>query len=224
MQASSCLHSGAPARYRDGVDVREALLRAAIKVFAETGSRGATTRRIAQEADVNEVTLFRHFKSKDDLLRAALQFFASHAMTRTLPAVPKTPRTELLDWCRAHHRELHKVRALIRRSMGEFEEYPENCSHGMQASIRIADDLAGYLGRLKRTGLASGDWDERAAAAMLMGALFTDALGRDTMPQRYPYSMRDSIQKYVDLLLSAIGARGSVAARGPAGHHDTSDA
>ncbi len=63
------------------MDVREALLRAAIKVFAETGTRGATTRRIAQEADVNEVTLFRHFKSKDDLLRAAVQFFASQAMS-----------------------------------------------------------------------------------------------------------------------------------------------
>jgi AcrR family transcriptional regulator len=67
------------------MDVREALLKAAIKVFAETGSRGATTRRIAQEANVNEVTLFRHFKSKDDLLRAALQFFCQPG-DRTGPA------------------------------------------------------------------------------------------------------------------------------------------
>ena len=106
--------------------------------------------------------------------------------------------------------------------MGEFEEHPENCSHGMQASVRIANDLANYLGRLKRTGLASGDWDERAAAAMLMGALFTDALGRDTMPQRYPYTIRDSVVKYVDLLLNAIGAGRSGVPGGPAEHHDTS--
>ena len=46
------------------MDVREALLKSATKVFAEVGSRGATTRRIAQEAGVNEVTLFRHFQSK----------------------------------------------------------------------------------------------------------------------------------------------------------------
>jgi AcrR family transcriptional regulator len=102
------------------MDVREALLRAAIKIFAETGSRGATTRRIAQEAKVNEVTLFRHFKSKDDLLRCALQFFASQAIQRSLPDDPVNPREELVEWCRAHHRELYKVRALIRRSMGEF--------------------------------------------------------------------------------------------------------
>ena len=54
------------------MDVREALLKAAIKAFSEAGMRGATTRRIAQEAGVNEVTLYRHFRSKDDLIDAAL--------------------------------------------------------------------------------------------------------------------------------------------------------
>jgi AcrR family transcriptional regulator len=189
------------------MDVREALLRAAIKVFAETGTRGATTRRIAQEADVNEVTLFRHFKSKDDLLRAAVQFFASQAMSHPLPDHPQDPRAELVQWCRGHHRELYKVRALIRRSMGEFDEHPDNCAQCMQASVRIAEELVSYLGRLRSLGLTSGDWDARAATAMLMGAIFSDALGRDTMPERYPYSMRDAVEKYVDLLLSAIGVR-----------------
>lgn len=196
------------------MDVREALLRAAIKVFAETGTRGATTRRIAQEAQVNEVTLFRHFKSKDDLLKAALQLFATQASSRSLPADPIHPRVELLEWCRAHHRELYKVRALIRRSMAEFAEHPDNCTRGMQASVRIANDLADYLRRLKELGLASGTWDARAASAMLMGAVFTDAMGRDTMPERYPYSMRDAIEHYVDLLLSAIGVRAETPASG----------
>lgn len=187
------------------MDVREALLRAAIKVFSETGSRGATTRRIAQEARVNEVTLFRHFHSKDDLLRAALQLFAAQATLRTLPEDPVDPRAELVAWSRAHHRDLHKVRTLVRRSMGEFEEHPENCTRSMEASVRISNDLTAYLRALRRKGLAAGGWDERAAAAMLMGAIFADAVGRDTMPERYPYSMRDAVEKYVDLLLQAIG-------------------
>jgi AcrR family transcriptional regulator len=187
------------------MDVREALLRAAITVFAETGSRGATTRRIAQEAHVNEVTLFRHFRSKDDLLRAAVEFVSAQAVTRRLPADPRAPRAELVEWCREHHRELYKMRALIRRSMGEFTEHPENCAQCVQASVPIANDLVGYLRHLRRKGWTSGGWDERAAAAMLMGAVFADAMGRDTMPERYPHSMRDAVEKYVDLLLRAIG-------------------
>ncbi len=187
------------------MDVRKALLRAAVKVFAATGTRGSTTRRIAEEAGVNEVTLFRHFRSKDDLIRAALQDFASQATERTLPEQPVDPERELHEWCRAHHRELHKVRALIRTSMGEFEQHPEYCTHGMRASVLISDDLTDYLNRLKRAGLTSGDWDARAAAAMLMGAIFTDAIGRDTTPERYPYSMRQATEKYVRLLLDALG-------------------
>jgi AcrR family transcriptional regulator len=191
------------------MDVREALLRAAIKVFAETGSRGATTRRIAHEAGVNEVTLFRHFKSKDELLHAAVQSFAAQATRRTLPEDPVDPRTELIEWSRAHHRELYKVRTLVRRAMGEFGENPENCTHSMRASVHISNDLTAYLRTLRHNGFTSGDWDERAAAAMLMGAIFSDAIGRDTMPERYPYSMRDAADKYVDLLLAAIGVRTS---------------
>ena len=97
--------------------------------------------------------------------------------------------------------------------MAEFDEHPDNCVQCMQASVRIANELVSYLGRLRSLGLASGDWDARASAAMLMGAIFSDALGRDTMPERYPYSMRDAVEKYVDLLLSAIGARTSAPER-----------
>ena len=194
------------------MDVREALIQAAIKVFAATGTHGATTRRIAQEAGVNEVTLFRHFKGKDDLIRAALEHFGQQAMGRALPDEPVDPETELVQWSRRHHRELHKVRALVRKSMGEFEEFPANCEHGLRASVRIADELTDYLRALRRTGLATGDWDERAAAAMLMGAIFSDAMGRDTTPERYPYSMREASEHYVRLLLTAIGVRRAAAA------------
>ena len=39
------------------MDVREALLKATAKVFSEAGARGATTRRIAQEAGVKTLVL-----------------------------------------------------------------------------------------------------------------------------------------------------------------------
>lgn len=198
------------------MDVRRALITAAIKVFAEAGTRGATTRRIAQEAGVNEVTLFRHFQHKDELMRAALQDFAQRAAYSPLPDEPHDPEAELVAWCRDHHRRIYRVRALIRRTMGEYEEKPENCAAGMQASVRVAAELTRYLRQLKARGLASGDWNEHAAAAMLMGAVFTDALGRDTMPARYPYPMREAIAEYVRLFLNAIGAA-PARASGPAG-------
>ena len=64
-----------------------------------------------------------------------------------------------------------------------------------RASCRcmISDELRVYLQRLRAAGLARGDWNPRAAAAMLMGVLFTDAMGRDCMPERFPYSEREGI-------------------------------
>src|SRR4029077_3420026 len=52
---------------------RERLLDAAASIFSNKGIQGATTRQIALEAGVNEVTLFRHFKSKEQLLGAVLE-------------------------------------------------------------------------------------------------------------------------------------------------------
>src|SRR5262245_35523995 len=82
------------------METREAPLRAVIMVFAETGTPGATTRRIAHKAGVNEVTLFRHFRSKNDLQRATLQFFAGQAARLALPDDPVDPRSELIRWWR----------------------------------------------------------------------------------------------------------------------------
>src|ERR1700688_155868 len=52
---------------------RERLLDAATETLNRRGIQGATTREIARRAGVHEVTLFRHFKSKEQLLRVILK-------------------------------------------------------------------------------------------------------------------------------------------------------
>jgi AcrR family transcriptional regulator len=51
---------------------RGRIISAALDLIAERGVRGATTRRIAERARVNEVTLFRHFDTKSNLIFEAL--------------------------------------------------------------------------------------------------------------------------------------------------------
>lgn len=46
----------------------EALQRAALELFAEHGFDGATAAQVAERAGVSEMTLFRHFSSKEALL------------------------------------------------------------------------------------------------------------------------------------------------------------
>src|SRR3569833_1855350 len=107
------------------MDMKNRILEAAIRVFGETGYRGATTRRIAQVADVNEVTLFRHFGSKEELLRAALQQVATAEDDIALPDEPVNFERELTKWARAQHTRLCRMAPVIRTCMGESEEHPE---------------------------------------------------------------------------------------------------
>ena len=56
-----------------GDKTRQRLFDAATETLNRRGIQGATTREIARRAGVHEVTLFRHFKSKEQLLRAILK-------------------------------------------------------------------------------------------------------------------------------------------------------
>ena len=67
---------------------RQKLLEAAMRVFAESGFRGATTRRIAEAAGVNEVTLFRQFKSKSALINEVAALYARQRSEEALPVGP----------------------------------------------------------------------------------------------------------------------------------------
>jgi AcrR family transcriptional regulator len=87
------------------MDIRERLLGAAAQVYAEAGYRGATTRRIAQQAGVSEITLFRQFGSKEALMLEALTA-ASRTAVLALPDEPADPVRELSEWSRGRFETL----------------------------------------------------------------------------------------------------------------------
>jgi AcrR family transcriptional regulator len=56
------------------------IMDATIKVLAQEGYHGATTRKIAEEAGVNEVTIFRRFKNKENLIKEARVLSKKHSL------------------------------------------------------------------------------------------------------------------------------------------------
>jgi AcrR family transcriptional regulator len=54
-------------------DTRQRIIAAALELFGKVGYAQTTTRAIAEAAGVNEVTLFRHFGSKKNLLFACVE-------------------------------------------------------------------------------------------------------------------------------------------------------
>jgi AcrR family transcriptional regulator len=191
------------------MNVRDQLLVAAAQVYAEGGYHGATTRRIASAAGVNEITLFRHFGSKDGLLREALALCQGEGAV-PLPDDPTDPVAELTEWCRSHLRDLQARAPLIRTLLGELAERPDLVSPEISCPVRAVNSLAEYLARLKQRGQASASFDERVAATMLMGVLFSDAIGRDIVPDMYANEPEAAVTDYLALFLRGIGVETSV--------------
>jgi AcrR family transcriptional regulator len=190
------------------MNVRDQLLEAAVQVYAESGYHGATTRRIASAAGVNEITLFRHFGSKDVLLREALARCHAEGMV-PLPEVPQDPQQELTDWSRSHLLHLQQRAALIRTCLSEFAERPDLVTPEISCPVQATQALATYLERLRERGLTAESIDPRAAAAMLLGTLFADAIGRDIVPDMYAVPTEEALAQYVALFLRGIGVETS---------------
>lgn len=186
-------------------DTREALLAAALEAYSKHGFRGATTRRIAEIAGVNEVTLFRHFGSKDALVGEALRALSSAGQVASLPAEPRDLVAELTAWSEGQLAHLRDKRSMIRTCMGELEERPELTECAAAGPQCAFIELCGYLRRVRDAGMSFTDFDERVAAITLMGALFSDAMGREMMPEIYPPA-EIAARAYAELILRAIGA------------------
>jgi AcrR family transcriptional regulator len=194
-------------------DIRERILQATIRVYAEAGFRGATTRRVAQEAGVNEITLFRHFGTKEALVKAALK--ASGHGIHSAPPEPSVPESELYAWALATYRHWYESRRLINQVMGDLAEHPElapdiceepSCEHAM---------LSRYLERMRELGMTSQPFHADAAAGLLLGSVFTHALWRDHFEKPGLPPVEEVIRQYVALLLAALGTRSPAeAARG----------
>lgn len=58
--------------YLPAAERKQQILQAARRVFARNGLQGARTRELAQEAGINQATLFEHFNSKEELFTAAV--------------------------------------------------------------------------------------------------------------------------------------------------------
>jgi AcrR family transcriptional regulator len=189
------------------MDIRDRILDAAKKIYALHGFRGATTRLIAIEAGVNEVTLFRTFGSKAALFEAVMSAHVANAPIPELPDIPEDPEREMTDWVDAVLSHMRENRALIRKSFGEIEDRPEAAISMCEGPNCAGMILTDYLMRLQSMGIAAADGDIPTAVAMLMSSMFGDAISRDVMPTAFPQPQEEAAARYVRIFLRALGVK-----------------
>lgn len=203
MQASTCIG------ILGGVDdTRDRILEAAASVFGEHGARGATTRRIAAAAGVNEVTLFRYFDTKHEMLLAALRH--QHEVTMRfvgaapLPLVPRDPRTELRERLLLTHAAFSRAHREVRTALAEWGQDPALDLALMGTTHAIYEEFTAYLGRCQAAALIRRDIPAPVAAQALLATVFADGIFRPIMPGRFPLAPAESVGAYLDIVLDGL--------------------
>ncbi|MCY7379905.1 MAG: TetR/AcrR family transcriptional regulator [Gemmatimonadaceae bacterium] len=184
---------------------RERILEAAGRVYAKHGFRGATTRLIATEAGVNEVTLFRTFGSKGALLEAVLEQQHEQGNAPSLPVDPVDPFVELTAFVAASLERVRLMRPLLVHTMGELDQRPEAAEFACRGRHDVHDTITTYIRRLQARGLAAADTDVDVAAVMLTALVMSDAMARHFVPDVYP-PLDEAAERYVRSFLRVLGA------------------
>src|ERR1700693_990807 len=91
-------------RRKRGGPTRDAILRAAERIFAESGFGGARTDAIAAQAGVHKALLYYYFKSKDGLYRAILEDHLKEFHLQVVEALSTegSARSKLLRYVSTH--------------------------------------------------------------------------------------------------------------------------
>ena len=185
-------------------DTRQRIIDAASELSSQVGYTRATTKAIAKAAGVNEVTLFRHFGTKQDLFAAAIEQYGGPAMAPALEAqltgdyrqdlttvgsiflAILLERREMLQLLLCESAHIPNVRTVLARNPREFREM-----------------LARYLRSLMEQGKVREQHPEAMAQAF-MGMFFAYAislgiLGEEIKP---PLPNSDLVAQFVDIFVA----------------------
>jgi AcrR family transcriptional regulator len=192
---------------RSAALTRTRIIQAAMQVFAEAGLHGATTREIARVAGVNEVTLFRHFASKEQLLGAVIEN-ALVLQTEAL-AHPEEWTNDLMrdlrHFAQLYNSMLEGTEDLIRTFIGEAKRHPDAARRVIQEAAKpVKEKLIAYLetGQARRTVRA--DVNLAVAVDMFTGMLLAGMLRRNAPSTLLSYSQQDYLESCVDIFVRGI--------------------
>jgi AcrR family transcriptional regulator len=188
---------------------KKRILAAAELVFSRDGFQGATTREIARQAGVNEVTLFRHFRTREELLRATLDQGCAtfEALVGQSDEVWKDRLAERLEhYVREMYSVVRQREALVRAFASEARILPESIRRALQEFME--QRKARLVARLKQAqelGLVRKDVDLSAASDLIRDSIHS-AILRHTAYNTDPEAVDAHLQGVADIFYHGIKA------------------
>lgn len=154
---------------------RQKILEAGLRLFSEKGFIGATTKEIAKEAGIAEITLFRHFPTKDSLFEEVISEYSFlPTMRNLLPEIRQLPYENALNELANRFLDnLFLRKDLIRIMQSEIQRYPEQIQKVYNSLIdEVIGTLASYFEEMQRKGILR-EFDAPMGARAFLGMFFS---------------------------------------------------
>ncbi|MCZ8521333.1 MULTISPECIES: TetR/AcrR family transcriptional regulator [Paenibacillus] len=184
------------------LDNKSRLMLAAIDLMAEKGYKGVSTKEIASAAGVSEMTLFRNFGSKFNLLEKAVdRYHYSIEMTRIFNEnVAWDLRKDLLTISRMYHEIMDRNRKLFLIVLRD-DELIEIREKAQKHPRKMLELLTKYFNDMQsRNQMILTDAETQAITFMWMnyGAFMTQLFGASTITKvTLPAFIESSIELFV---------------------------
>jgi AcrR family transcriptional regulator len=204
------IQSSAASTISAPVSARDRLLAAAKLVFARDGLQGATTRAIAQEAGVNEVTLFRLFQSKERLIGEVMESIVMQKQAAEPVSDQKKWAGNLKSNLRRYAETLYAVmerdEPLIRTMLGEARRYPDHAKKIILDAVKPERErFIANLEAARKAGQVRKGVNLPVAADAFTGMLLAGML-RHTAGCIEGYSAQEFVATCVDLFAAGLAS------------------
>ena len=184
-------------------ETRGKILAAARELFERNGTRGTTTREVAERAGVNEATLFRHFGSKRALLDAMLEQACGVEEFRSILA--SLPGDDLATDLRILAYEIVEGmmarRGMMCVSLAEDAAGTDD-SPEWRGPAQILSDLSAYFTAKVAAGAMRGE--PQFVARYFLGTLFSYVVGRKLWDSAV--LDRSTVDAIVEVFLNGVSA------------------
>ncbi|MFP5271259.1 TetR family transcriptional regulator [Coleofasciculus sp.] len=192
---------------RTSSTTRARLIQAALELFTVQGVTETTTRQIAELAQVNEVTLFRHFGNKQGLLLAVIEdsgvFTRLGESLRSQVDQTTTFEQALTNYGRDRLQVLTQMPELLRSVVGESGKYTVEHRQALGEGVTQANlDFADYLTTVIQRDRLHLRLSAEKLASLVNGMLFGYLVIELTSEfHRLWQNQEDFLQSLVELIL-----------------------
>lgn len=179
-------HTKPGARLAEPLTKRDQLVETAWQLFYQEGYHATGIDRILAKAGVAKMTLYKHFRSKEELILAVLERRSAQfqeSFSRFLQAKKRTPERELLavfDWLIAWVERKDFRGCLFQKALAEYQEVPDPIH---QAAVAHKAAFHREIRRLvTETGLAKPRGLADQLAVLAEGAIVNSHATGSSMP------------------------------------------